>query len=47
MRVFPQALLFLTLLLTLVCLMPLEALAHKDITSAEARELIASPPPTA
>lgn len=45
MRVFPQAPLFLTLLLTLVCLMPLEALAHKDITSAEARELIASPPP--
>lgn len=44
MRVFPQAPLFLTLLLTLVCLMPLEALAQKDITSAEARELIASPP---
>ena len=44
MRVFPRAPLFLTLLLTLVCLMPLEALAHKEVSSAEARELIASPP---
>lgn len=44
MRVFPRASLFLTLLLTLACLMPLEALAYKDVSSAEARELIASPP---
>lgn len=44
MRVFPGSPLFLTLLLTLVCLMPLEALAHKEVSSTEARELIASPP---
>ena len=44
MRVVPRTPLFLTLLLTLVCLMPLEALAHKEFSSAEARELIASPP---
>lgn len=44
MRVFSRAPLFLTLLLTLVCLMPLDALAHKEVSSAEARELLASPP---
>lgn len=44
MRFFSRTPLFLTLLLTLVCLMPLEALAHKEVSSAEAGELIASPP---
>lgn len=33
-----------TLLLALVCLMPHDILAHKEVSSAEAKELLASPP---
>ena len=39
-----RALSCFTLLLALVCLMPHDILAHKEVSNAEARELLASPP---
>lgn len=44
MRASFRPLLCFTLLLALVCLMPHDVLAHKEVSSAEAKELLASPP---
>ena len=44
MTILGRALACFTLLLALVCLMPHDILAHKEVSNAEARELLASPP---
>lgn len=44
MRASFRSLSCFTLLLALVCLMPHDVLAHKEVSSAEAKELLASPP---